>query len=84
MMPPAEWPPNVRPIPTEGVSLFGIDPATNQLYWDASKLFYAILSSPWEAWNKFRQLFRQRGLVTARDARAAAGDADDWVLATIN
>jgi hypothetical protein len=38
MVPPAEWPPNVRLISTEGVSLFGIDPATNQLYWDGKQI----------------------------------------------
>jgi hypothetical protein len=38
MTPPAEWPPNVRPISTEGVSLLGIDPATNQLYWDGKQV----------------------------------------------
>jgi len=38
MTPPAEWPPNVRPISTEGVSLLGIDPATNQLYWDGKQI----------------------------------------------
>jgi hypothetical protein len=38
MTPPPEWPPNVRPISTEGVSLLGIDPATNQLYWDGKQV----------------------------------------------
>ena len=38
MTPAAEWPPNVRPISTEGVSLFGIDPAMNQLYWDGKQV----------------------------------------------
>jgi hypothetical protein len=38
MTPPPEWPSNVRPISTEGVSLLGIDPATNQLYWDGKQV----------------------------------------------
>ena len=53
MAPPAEWPPNARPISTEGVSLFGIDPATNSSIGTASKLCYAIVSSRWEASNVF-------------------------------
>jgi hypothetical protein len=38
MTPPAEWPDSVRPISIEGVSLLGIDPATNQLYWDGEQV----------------------------------------------
>jgi len=38
MTPPAEWPDGVRPISIEGVSLLGIDPATNQLYWDGKQV----------------------------------------------
>ena len=33
MTPPPEWPDGVRPISIEGVSLFGINPETNKLYW---------------------------------------------------
>src|SRR5215831_18995616 len=40
MTPPPEWPPNVRPISTEGVSLLGIDPATNQLYLDGNVIAF--------------------------------------------
>ena len=36
--PPPEWPSNVRPISIEGVSLLGIDPETNQLYWDGKQV----------------------------------------------
>jgi hypothetical protein len=35
MAPPPEWPDNVRP---DGVSLFGIDPTTNKLYWDGKEV----------------------------------------------
>jgi hypothetical protein len=38
MTPPADWPDGVRPISIEGVSLLGIDPATNQLYWDGKQV----------------------------------------------
>jgi hypothetical protein len=36
--PPPEWPVGVRPISIEGLSLLGIDPATNQLYWDGKQV----------------------------------------------
>jgi hypothetical protein len=36
--PPPGWPPDVRPISTDGVSLFGINPATNKLYWDGKEV----------------------------------------------
>jgi hypothetical protein len=38
LTPPPEWPSNVRPISLEGVSLLGIDPATNKLYWDGKEI----------------------------------------------
>jgi hypothetical protein len=38
LTPPPEWPSNVRPISMEGVSLLGIDPATNKLYWDGKEV----------------------------------------------
>jgi len=38
MTPPPEWPSNVRPISLEGVSLLGIDPTTNKLYWDGKEV----------------------------------------------
>ena len=38
LTPPSEWPSNVRPISMEGVSLLGIDPATNKLYWDGKEV----------------------------------------------
>jgi hypothetical protein len=38
MAPPPEWPANVRPISIDGVSLFGINPETNKLYWDGKEL----------------------------------------------
>jgi hypothetical protein len=38
LTPPPEWPSNVRPISTEGISLLGIDPATNKLYWDGREI----------------------------------------------
>jgi hypothetical protein len=36
--PPPGWPDNVRPISIDGVTLFGIDPATNKLYWDGKEI----------------------------------------------
>jgi hypothetical protein len=36
--PPPGWPDNVRPISIDGVTLFGIDPATNKLYWDGREI----------------------------------------------
>jgi hypothetical protein len=36
--PPPEWPSNVRPISTEGISLLGIEPATKKLYWDGREI----------------------------------------------
>ena len=38
MSPPPEWPAGVRPISIDGVTLFGIDPATNKLYWDGKEV----------------------------------------------
>jgi hypothetical protein len=38
MSPPPEWPSGVRPISIDGVTLFGIDPATNKLYWDGREI----------------------------------------------
>jgi len=38
MTPPPEWPDGVRPISIEGVSLFGINPETNKLYWDGKEV----------------------------------------------
>jgi hypothetical protein len=38
MAPPPEWPDDVRPISIDGVSLFGIDPTTNKLYWDGKEV----------------------------------------------
>jgi hypothetical protein len=38
MAPPPEWPADVRPISTDGVSLFGINPETNKLYWDGREI----------------------------------------------
>ena len=35
---PPEWPDGVRPISIEGVSLFGINPETNKLYWDGKEV----------------------------------------------
>jgi hypothetical protein len=36
--PPPEWPAGVRPISIDGVSLFGINPETNKLYWDGREI----------------------------------------------
>jgi hypothetical protein len=38
MASPPEWPPGVRPISVDGVSLIGLDPATNKLYWDGKEV----------------------------------------------
>jgi hypothetical protein len=38
MAPPPEWPAGVRPISIEGVTLIGIDPATNKLFWDGKEV----------------------------------------------
>jgi hypothetical protein len=38
LAPPPEWPSDVRPISMEGISLLGIDPATNKLYWDGREI----------------------------------------------
>ena len=38
MTPPPDWPSAVRPLSIEGVSLLGIDPATNKLYWDGKQI----------------------------------------------
>ena len=38
MTPPPEWPAGVRPISIDGVSLFGINPETNKLYWDGKEV----------------------------------------------
>lgn len=35
---PNGWPENVVPISTDGLSLIGVDPATNQFYWDGQPL----------------------------------------------
>ena len=35
---PPEWPAGVRPIPIDGVTLFGINPETNKLYWDGREI----------------------------------------------
>jgi hypothetical protein len=35
---PLGWPPHVRPITMVGLGLFGIDPHTNELFWDGEKL----------------------------------------------
>ena len=42
--PPPGWPKSVRPISTEGVSLHGIDPATNKLYWDGKEIVFGTPS----------------------------------------
>jgi hypothetical protein len=36
--PPKDWPAGVVPISMEGLSLFGINEATGQLYWDGDKI----------------------------------------------
>ena len=38
MTPPPEWPAGVRPISIDGVSLFGINPESNKLYWDGREI----------------------------------------------
>lgn len=35
---PDGWPAGVRPISQTGLSLFGIDPATNDLFWDGRRV----------------------------------------------
>ncbi|MCF6103853.1 hypothetical protein [Mesorhizobium muleiense] len=36
--PPPEWPEGVRAISLEGVTLLGVNPKTNKLYWDGQEL----------------------------------------------
>jgi hypothetical protein len=36
--PPPNWPSGVRPISQDGAALFGIDPASNKLYWDGKEV----------------------------------------------
>jgi hypothetical protein len=36
--PPPGWPDSIRPISIDGVSLFGIDPTSNKLYWDGREI----------------------------------------------
>ncbi|MEW5424667.1 hypothetical protein [Amorphus sp. 3PC139-8] len=36
--PPEDWPSGVMPISLEGLSLLGLDPKTNRLYWDGKEL----------------------------------------------
>ena len=38
MTPPPDWPSAVQPLSIEGVSLLGIDPTTNKLYWDGKPI----------------------------------------------
>lgn len=35
---PSNWSPEVRPISQTGLSLFGLDPSTNEILWDGNKL----------------------------------------------
>ncbi|MET3579982.1 hypothetical protein ABID19_003013 [Mesorhizobium robiniae] len=36
--PPQEWPEGVRAISLEGITLLGVNPRTNKLYWDGQEL----------------------------------------------
>jgi hypothetical protein len=35
---PPEWPTDVKAISIEGLSLFGIEPSTNKLFWDGREI----------------------------------------------
>ncbi|TIQ99501.1 hypothetical protein [Mesorhizobium sp.] len=36
--PPPSWPKNVRTISLDGLDHLGVDPKTNELYWDGQKI----------------------------------------------
>ena len=36
--PPHGWPQNVKPISMNGLDHLGVDPKTNELYWDGQKI----------------------------------------------
>lgn len=35
---PPDWPSEVRPVSIDGLALIGINPATNDLYWDGRQV----------------------------------------------
>lgn len=48
--PPIGWPVGVKPISQEGLALLGVDPSTNEIYWDGQKLVTERRWSNGERW----------------------------------
>lgn len=57
--PPDNWPTNVKPISQEGLALLGIDPATNELFWDGQKLVTE------KRWSNTERVIAWTGVVLA-------------------
>jgi hypothetical protein len=48
--PPPEWPAGVQSISLEGLALLGVEPATNELYWEGRKLVTEKKLAAYERW----------------------------------
>lgn len=48
--PPKGWPQNVRIISLEGLGRIGIDPKTNELYWDGQRIVTEKRLASYERW----------------------------------
>jgi hypothetical protein len=48
--PPTHWPPHLRIISLEGLNTIGIDPKTNELYWDGQRIVTEKRLASYERW----------------------------------
>lgn len=72
--PPPEWPSGVKPISLSGLTLLGVDPRTNRLYWDGHAIVTEKRLSDYE-----RRLALAVTLATVVMALIEVGRAAHWI-----
>ncbi|TIQ85258.1 MAG: hypothetical protein E5X38_21245 [Mesorhizobium sp.] len=72
---PEHWPSNVKKISIDGLDRIGIDPKTNELFWDGQKLVTERKLASFERWLAFFAT-----LATCVGAFVEVGRAAGWWL----
>jgi len=84
MTPPPDWPSAVQPLSIEGVSLLGIDPTTNKLYWDGKPIVVRdrVRLGLWELilvlYRKAESLSKRTKQIIPREFARVAANLDEF------
>ncbi|MCK1465723.1 hypothetical protein IVB34_47785 [Bradyrhizobium sp. 2] len=70
---PEHWPRGIKPISSEGLSLFGIDPASGKLYWDGQEVATVLKLAAVERCLAFIGTFSALGMFILK-----LGEAKKW------